>query len=203
MGTLLNLLLMGMASNLDNLSVGIAYGIRRIKLPPLPNLVIAAIAFAFTYASVWAGTYTGRFLSNRAANAIGAGLLIGVGLWVILAQRRRPEAGVPRPASDPPLLLDVWQEPEEADVDRSGVISVGESVVLGVALSVNCFTNGFAAGLWNLGALPTAMFNAVLSYMTLWGGAWLGARYGARRLGNKATYAAGCMLILLGIHQLS
>ena len=39
------LVLIGISANLDNLGVGIAYGVRRINIPPLSNLIIAVIAF--------------------------------------------------------------------------------------------------------------------------------------------------------------
>ncbi|HEY3366154.1 MAG TPA: sporulation membrane protein YtaF [Symbiobacteriaceae bacterium] len=199
---LVHLLLIGIAANLDNLGVGVAYGIRRIKIPALPNLVVAAIAFLFTYVSVVAGAYTGRFISDTAARAIGAVLLIGVGVWVVLAQWRGPKE---RPASkgdQPNWVLAILQEPERVDADNSGSISLSESLVLGAALSINCFTNGFSAGLWKLGALPTSICTAAFSYLTLWGGAVIGARYAAEWLGSKATVVAGCLLILLGLHQL-
>lgn len=201
MNALFHLILIGIAANLDNLGVGVAYGIRRIRVPAPSNLVIAAIAFLFTAASVWAGAFTGRFLADQTANAVGALLLIGVGIWVILAQWR-PRAGVPRPRRSTPLVLRIWQEPAQADFDQSGTITLPESLVLGVALSINCFTNGFSAGLWKLGALPTALCTAFFSYLALWGGAWLGMRYAAQWLGNKAAIAAGCLLLLIGIHQL-
>lgn len=196
------LLLIGVAANLDNLGVGVAYGVRRIKVPPVPNLIIAAVAFGFTWVSVWFGGYIARFLSDLVANSLGALLLIAVGIWVMAAQwRQREPTPQPQPAAFSPSVVDVWQQPERADSDRSGAISIRESLVLGVALSINCFTNGFTAGLWKLGALSTSLSTASFSYLALWLGAWLGVRYAARWLGNKATFAAGCLLILLGLHQ--
>lgn len=199
MHTLLLILLIGIASNLDNLGVGVAYGVRRIRVPFLPCLVIAAFAGLFTYLSVWAGSFISGFLSPTAANVIGAVLLIGVGIWVMVSQKRETQATVEATDSG---LLQVLQEPVRADADRSGVISLPESVVLGVALSINNLTNGFSAGLWHLNALATALSSAAFSYLAIWGGAGLSGRFAAGWLGNKATIAAGCLLILLGFHQL-
>lgn len=202
MNPFLQLLLIGMASNLDNLGVGLAYGTRRIRISPLPNLVIAAFAFLMTVTSVWVGTYVGRYLNNLAANTIGAVLLIGVGVWVISSQHRPNEETPKKTSANPPSLLAVLEDPETADSDGSGEISVPESLVLGVALGMNCFTNGFAAGLWRLGAVETGIANALFSFLTLWGGSWLGLRYAAQWLGSKATIAAGVLLILIGLRQL-
>lgn len=207
MNEIFHLLLICLTANLDNLGVGIAYGIRRIKVPVTSNLAIAAIAFTFTYVSVLAGSYIGQFMSRGLANVGGALLLIGVGIWVMASQHRDAGESAAEPATDQaqhgaPLVLAVLQEPDKADLDHSGVISFGEALILGVGLSINCVTNGFSAGLWRLNPLPTAAITALFSYGTLWAGDWVGMTYAAEWLGNKATITAGVLLILLGFHQL-
>lgn len=193
-------LLIGLAANLDNLGVGVAYGARRIRVPVLPNAIIAALAYGATWFSAVAGGFVARLLPAAVANVTGAVLLMAVGVWVILTQwRRRPEP--PAPAAGTGVLR-VISAPESADRDNSGTISVGESLLLGAALSINCLTNGFSAGLIGLGAHGTAAVTALFSYLTLWGGSLLGIRYAAAWLGERATVLAGCLLILIGIHQL-
>jgi len=191
------ILLISLASNLDNLGVGLAYGVRRIRIPLLPNLLIAGCGMLATYLTVWAGGMVARFLPVHLANVIGAVMIIGVGLWVM-----KPKA----PASAKPVrthsVLGLLDEPEQADLDQSGVISLKESIWLGVALSINNVTNGFSAGLWTLGPFPTALGSGLFSYLTLWGGALIGSRYAAQWLGEKASVVAGLLLILIGVHQL-
>ena len=189
----------GIASSLDNLGVGVAYGVRRIAIPPLSNLVIAFIAFLFSCISIMAGSFLARFLTETTANAIGACAIIGMGIWVIYGA-----GAVPKPRTKPSrlLLMEVLDAPEAADRDRSGVISLSEALILGVALSLNCLTNCIPIGLWRLSILPAAVVNAVLSYAGLWGGVWLGRRWGAHWLGGKANAFAGVLLVLLGLHQL-
>jgi putative sporulation protein YtaF len=200
MNGLFHLFLLSIAANLDNLGVGVAYGVKRIKVPPLSNLIIATIAFLFGCISVIAGTYIGHFLSDATANAIGAILIIGVGIWVMLPPKK-VSAKEDAITHDPPLFIEILHEPEQADRDHSAVISWQESILLGVALSINVFTNGISAGLWKLDVIATAFSMAVFSYATIWIGTWLGSRYGARWLGNKANIAAGILLILIGLHQ--
>ena len=193
----LHLLTIGIATNLDNLAVGVAYGIRRIWIPTTSNLAIAAIAFVFSAVSAVAGTYVGRFMTASTANLIGAILMVGMGLWMLPRRKQQPK---PTPAHPSPIR--VLHEPELADRDHSGVISLGESLVLGVAVSINCLTNGLPAGLWKLNPLPVAGCNAALSFVTLWCGAWLGKRYGEHWLGRKADGLAALLLILLGVRQI-
>ena len=195
-----HLLGIAIASNLDNLAVGVSYGVRGIELPPLPNLVISAIAFALTYLAASLGVSVAQFMTDRAAVVAGAMLMIGLGIWVMPAgkPRRRLSSG----ASSRPSVFRILAEPELADLDRSGTISVFESLFLGLAVSLNCFTNGLSAGLWKLGVPEVALCNAVLSYLSLWFGSWLGRRYGAHWLGRTSPVFAGWLLILLGACQL-
>lgn len=191
------ILLISLASNLDNLGVGLAYGVRHIRIPVLPNLLIAGLGLAATYVSVWAGGLVAQFLPVHLANVIGAVMIIGVGLWVM-----KPKTPTPSQPPETPSVLGLLDEPEQADQDRSGVISLKESVWLGVALALNNVTNGFSAGLWSLGAFPTALGSGLFSYLTLWGGALIGSRYAAQWLGEKASVVAGLLLILIGVRQL-
>ena len=167
MKILLHLLFLSIAANLDNLGVGVAYGVKRIKVPPLSNLIIAGIAFLFGCISVLMGGWIGRFLNDATANIIGAVLIIGVGLWMMRPEKlqfileRNPHK------SETLLIIRILHEPEEADSDHSDLISWKESILLGVALSLNIFTNGISAGLWKLNAIYTALSMAVLAISLL------------------------------------
>ena len=199
MRTFVHLLIIGVASNLDNLGVGVAYGVRRISVSPLSNLLIAGFAFLFSVAAAMAGAGVGHFLSDRVAAVAGAVLMIGVGLWII--QPPRPRGAVPPRAPARPSFMRLLAEPELADRDHSGEISLSESLVLGIAVSLNCLTNGVSAGLWKLGVLPMAVCNAALSYASIGLGVWLGGRYGTPWLASRANVLAGGILILLGVRQ--
>jgi len=106
-----------------------------------------------------------------------------------------------KPPSRRPSFRGLLRDPELADQDHSGVIGLGESLTLGVALALNCLTTGLPAGLWKLGILPLAACNAALSLAALACGVRLGRQYGAQWLGRKADVLAGSLMILLGCHQ--
>ena len=201
MNFLFHLVILSLAANLDNLGVGVAYGVRRIKVPALSNLIIAGIAFLLGIISVLIGKSIARFFNDAVANNIGAALLIGVAIWVMLPQKQTSHSQT-ESRKKHTSLLELLNNPEEADWDHSATISWQESIVLGFALSVNVFTNGITAGLWNLDAVFSALMMALFSFLTIWTGTWLGEQYGSRWLGNKANITAGIILLLLGIYEL-
>ena len=199
MHELSHLLVIAIACNLDNLGVGVTYGLRRIAIPPLPNLMMALIAFLFTVLSAHAARLASLLISERAGTIGGAVLMIGFGLLALPAPwvRRAPRPEKPRAS-----LRDVQQRPELADRDHSGTISPVEALLLGTVVSLNCLANGLPAGLWHLRIMPLALGNAILSYGSIALGVWLGRRYGEHWLGRKADWVAGLLLVALGVHQL-
>lgn len=194
---LLQILAIGLASNLDNLAVGMTYGVRRISIATCPNLAIAGIAFLFTLASTVVGAHAEHYLPPRWAYRLGAMILVGIGIWMLPVWRRHRWAMAPA-AAQRPLVMRVLRSPELADRDHSQTIDFSESILLGVALSLNCLTNGLPAGLWKLNVWSVAMCNAVFSFVALWFGVWFGKRYGERWLGRKADAVAGTLLIVIG-----
>ncbi|ARO64880.1 Integral membrane protein [Bacillus cereus] len=53
---LFSIFLIGIASNLDNAGVGIAYGIRKIRISWFNNFIIAFLGFLFTLLAGFLGT---------------------------------------------------------------------------------------------------------------------------------------------------
>ncbi len=76
------IVLLAIAANLDNLGVGIAYGLRGRYISLVSNLTIALISGILTLAAMLFGKWLETFLSARLANDMGAFLIIGVGVWV-------------------------------------------------------------------------------------------------------------------------
>ncbi|OKH52688.1 hypothetical protein NIES2101_13695 [Calothrix sp. HK-06] len=76
-------LLLAIASNIDNFAVGIAYGVKKLKIGILTNLFIALVSAIGTYLSVAVGKDINHYLSINTANVIGSFVLVAVGAWSI------------------------------------------------------------------------------------------------------------------------
>lgn len=189
--------LIGIAGNLDNLGVGVAYGARSIGIPALPNLFIALVAALGAFLMGYAGFGIGVALSPEVANVTGALCIIGVGVWVLWPRRAQGTAG--DPARDPIGLI---HNPERADEDSSGDISLMESLALAVALGINAWAGGLGGGLVGVPPWALALTTGLFSYLTLWAGEHLGRRTVGHLLGERASLAAGLLLILIGIKDL-
>ncbi|MDQ0188974.1 sporulation membrane protein YtaF [Alicyclobacillus cycloheptanicus] len=195
-----SIIAIGIASNLDNAGVGIAYGVRRIRIPWFPNLLIAVISFAATLLAGIFGHFINGWLPPQVGTWIGTLVIVAVGIWVLMQPfiARHP----PKRKAKNGVITSILRNPESADRNRNLAISPGESLILGIALAMNALAGGFDAGITKLDVVWTSVSVGVFSYVLLGLAAFAGERYAAERLGEKATIAAGILLILVGIHQM-
>ncbi|KFM99076.1 sporulation membrane protein YtaF [Bacillus clarus] len=197
---LFSIFLIGMASNLDNAGVGIAYGIRKIQISWFNNFIIAFFGFLFTLLAGFLGNWISLFISEFTANLIGAIVLSVIGVFILcqpFLNKQEEEQG-----KDDSVFMGILRNPEKADFDGSKTISFSEALVLGVALSINNIAGGFDAGVTNLNLWWTAIISGVVSFICISGFSYVGKRFLAEYLGKWATIIAGVLLILIGIDQL-
>ncbi|WP_067621280.1 sporulation membrane protein YtaF [Alicyclobacillus acidiphilus] len=199
--SLLTMLALAIAANLDNAGVGIAYGVRKIHISTLANLIVAFITGIATILSGWVGSTLSRYIHPVVANGIGAAVMFAVGLWIISepyrSRRKRLKA-----ARNGSVIGRILEDPAEADFDKSKTIGMLEAVILGIALAMNAFAGGFDAGVTHLNLWGTTLFVTVFSFVLLGLSAYLGRRYAAKALGDKATLIAGLLLLAIGVHQI-
>lgn len=197
----LAVLAIGLASNLDNAGVGIAYGVRKIRIPWYSNLTVAFISTLGTLLFGLFGSIIAQSISPWISHAIGSAVIIAVGVWVLLQAYKETDSPdiVPENTGHFSRLL---RNPEEADRDSSKSISFSESILLGAALAMNAFAGGFNAGVTNLNIWLTSLSVGVFSYILFALSSWFGEKYAAEKLGSRATVISGILLILIGLGQL-
>ena len=117
----ISICLLGIATNLDNLCIGMAYGCRGQKIGVRVNAYIALISGLISLVLCLFSSCIAEGLQTL-PNFIGACLLIAIGIWTLWPKQQK-ETAVAAQAS-------AW--------------------VLGLALAVNCIPAAFGAGLTGL-----------------------------------------------------
>ncbi|GIN84670.1 sporulation membrane protein YtaF [Heyndrickxia sporothermodurans] len=203
------ILAFAVSSSIDNLGVGISYGIRKIRIGLGANLLIAVICFLMSAAGITFGLWLSKVLPGMFPVIIGAFLLIIIGIRImLLAVPRKNAASNVKNDYDQPLnsIEEILKNPELADKDKSGDISWWEAIVLGVALSANALTNGLGAGLLGFSALAISLTAAIGSFISVWAGVKLGAkladvRIGKFTLGQFGTLLSGAIILVIAINS--
>ncbi|WP_407311722.1 manganese efflux pump [Desulfosporosinus sp. SB140] len=194
------MLWIGVASNLDNAGVGIAYGLRKTRIPLTPNSIIALMGFSLSCVGGILGNWISFCLTPFTCQIISTTVLVSIGVYVLSQQyfNKKPKEHL----SEDNLILRVLRNPEEADLDNSKSISLFESVILGIALSLNNLAGGFSAGITHLNILMTSSISGFFSFICTGLCAIFSLKFAAGRLGEKATTISGILLILVGVRQI-
>ncbi|WP_019635994.1 sporulation membrane protein YtaF [Paenibacillus fonticola] len=197
---LLAIIAIGLASNLDNAGVGIAYGARKIRIPWYSNLAIALISFLATLVSGLFGNIISAWIHPWIGQLIGTIVIVGVGVWVLLQPYMEKKTLQEDGSTN--SFTRLLQNPVEADKDSSQSISLAESLLLGVALAMNALAGGFNAGITQLNIYYTSISVGVFSFILLALCAGFGEKFAAERLGQRATVISGLLLIFIGFRQM-
>ena len=188
---ILSSLLFAISANTDNFVVGLTYGIKRIKIGWLSNLLIALISLLGTVISMCAGKLIFNFIPEIASNFIGGIILILIGAWSVfnLFFSKKTSDGI-------------LENPENADKDNSLNIDVKESVILALALTINNIGLGVGASITGLNIVLTSNFTFFLSLVMIEIGYVLGSRFFSKLFCKKATLISGLIIIALGVYEM-
>jgi putative sporulation protein YtaF len=145
-------LLLVFAVSADAFVSSFAYGAKKIKIPFLSVMVISAISAAFLAVSLFAGEFIRGFLSESTANVLCFLILFMLGLVKLLdnavkalikKHNKHINGQLRFKLLNFNFILNIYANPEDADQDRSNVLSPAEAVSLSIALSLD----GLAAGI--------------------------------------------------------
>ncbi|WP_158291405.1 sporulation membrane protein YtaF [Desulfosporosinus sp. Sb-LF] len=202
-------LFLGLAANLDNLGVGISYGVKKIRVPFLSNFFIALLSGVVVAISVLTGHLLSRYIA--VAGEIGALIIVAIGFWVIAHKTSTSDC---LPAAIPVMktysvpikalncVVQITKEPSVADFDANGFISTKEAMVLGLTLSFNCIATGVGAGLTGMDPLSSGISVFIFSMISISVGYLIGWKTASDRFEQFAQVISGVVLIIIGIYEL-
>ncbi|WP_432354228.1 manganese efflux pump [Sporosarcina sp. A2] len=182
------ILFLGIAANLDNLGIGLAYGIQKTKIPFRSNVTIALVSMVVTYFAMVTGDQLSTYISLGTADLIGGLLLCTIGLWMLLQPR--------------PMQPNPFEDPTVADTDGDRIISIREALPLGFLLSANCLAAGFGMGVGGSSMLGTITSVGFFSLITIGASHRFGSLLSRTWIGKYPTGIAGGLLIVIGIVEI-
>lgn len=209
---LLPSLLFGISASLDALLVGISYGLRKIRIRALQNLAISLVSLLGTCLSACLGIHLLPFLPPILAGCTGSIILILLGVYYIIKWifailvKYRARAMAKMQATAEVQAADNAQTfvREKASPENSRTsLSIWETLILSLTLSVNNIGIGLSASMAGLPLLPAAAMTFGCSALFLLCGNRLGQSRFLRLIGNAADPISGLLLIGLGILQLT
>jgi putative Mn2+ efflux pump MntP len=157
---LFNCILLSLSTSIDSLGIGITYGMKNTKISFIGKLILFGISFFITSASVCFGDYLTHFFPESYANWIGAFLLIFIGIVVIVKA----------------IKESYYQKQDYYDYDHSNLIDPKESVILGIALSIDSFGIGLSSSFMGINSFFFPLMVGIFQFLFLSLGNFLGKK---------------------------
>lgn len=202
---ILAVLLFVLTSGIDNFTVSIAYGMKKIKIGILSNIVIGTISALGTFLSMSLGYIITKFISESIANILGNTILLGIGIWFIFdyySSKQGRQAKENPTAEFNPSCIEILEKPEKADLDHSGSIDLKESFGLAVALAINNIGLGIGASILGLNIGLTTLLTFIFSIVVIPLGILLGRSILLKIFENRASLISGLIIIILSIYEI-
>lgn len=218
--TWISIFVLAFAVSLDSFGVGLTYGLRNIRISIFPLVVISLLSGLMILLATQVGSGLLTIIPKPMAEALGGTILIAIGFWAIYNlltqksknstrkqvthQQNQGESSnlITIEVKRLGILIQILKTPCDADMDRSGEISMLEAAVLGLALSLDAFGAGIGAALVGFPPLMTAVLIASCSFFCLYFGVFLGKTFSDIKIFQKISYLPGIMLILLGLTKI-
>ena len=189
-----SILLFIVSANIDNLVISISYGIKKIKIPLISNIVISLISLIGTAAAMLLGKSTLSFIPSYAANILGSSILILIGAVCIIKYCFGEPKGNEKACPVENL--------ERYDKDESGVIDIIESVSVGMLLTANNFGLGIGASAYGLDIVVMSAGSFAVSIISIFLGNTIGKSRLSKIAGKYAEIISGIIILILGLQGL-
>ena len=199
MALILSALLFSLSSNLDNVVVGIAYGIKKIRIGVIPNLIIAIVTTTGTFLAMSVGAYISKFLPHSIANSLGAVVIISLGVYFVTQSIIKIVNSTKSKELALKNINDMIEYAEKSDLDCSGDINMKEALLIAFGLTFNNLGTGVAASITGVSIQFTVIATFILSILTIIFGEAVGNHVFGKLLGKYAPLFSGILLIILGI----
>jgi putative sporulation protein YtaF len=195
---ILSALLFSISSCLDNVVVGTAYGIKKIKIGIIANLIIAIVTSTGTFLSMSLGLYISKYIPQSFSNILGAGVIVILGMYFVIQSLIKLFHHTKSKALALKDLTDMFDYVEKSDLDKSGDINMKEALLVAFGLTFNNIGAGIAASITGVNIYFTVIATFIISILTIILGEIMGNQIFGKLLGKYAPLIAGVLLLVLG-----
>jgi len=206
---ILGAIVLTLTLSLDALAVSFAYGLKKIKIPPLSACIINFICTATIGLAFLFGTVINSFIPEWVAVGLSFAILLIIGIVKLLdsitksviRKHSKLSKEVKLSLLNFKFILRLYADPEEADVDMSRNIEPREAVLLAIPVSLDGFAIGFGAALLGFNGWVIILLSILADGAAIWLGGLLGNK-AAHKIPFNISWLAGAILIVLAFTQL-
>jgi len=216
---------LAIALSIDSFGAGITYGMRKIRFPILPILIVGICSSIVMVLAMTFGNWLASKVPANTGSFLGAIILIILGIKAMLQsyiQNKGKDSKIEEKIEKRDenvtnsmdtkwkwhikslgLIIEIYKKPVMADIDKSGSISILESLILGIALSLDDIGAGIGAAFMGLDITALSILNGITSSIFIVFGLILGFYFSNKNLEKNKVFAymPGIILILMGLNK--
>ena len=197
-------LVLALILSIDIFAVSFAYGTSRIKIPFKSIMIITIVGSVILGLSIYFGAFLLPLMPEGAADVLAFIILFTLGIIKIfdslikryIRKKGKASKKVQFSAFSLKFVLDVYADPEKADLDKSRVLSPKESLAVAIAVALDAFALGFGAGLIEVNPIQIIGFSLVIDVAAVLLGCFAGRKI-AQKVPINLSWLGGVILIVL------
>jgi len=207
--TIFEAIVLASSLSLDAFVASFAYGSNKIKIPLKSVQIINIVCSSILGISVLVGTIVRQYLPGWLTAAICFIILFVLGMAKLLdgitksiiRKYNNLNKELKFSLFNFKFILNLYANPEEADVDASKTISSAEAAALAISLSLDGVAVGFGAALGNVNGLSVFLCSLVTDALAVILGCYIGNKV-SRKLPFNLSWLSGAILIILAFTKL-
>ncbi len=164
------------SANIDTLILSISYGLSITKISLFNKILIAIITSIGTYFSIVIGEVIDKYLPTNFSNIIGGTILILFGISII------------------------YQAFIDTEKIETNTLTTSKSIILALTLGINNIGVGIAAGICDINAIITTIFNFIFTIVIIDLGLFIGKNIILKTPSKYFEILSGVFVILIGIY---
>lgn len=191
---------------IDSLAIGIAYGMKKIKIPIKSLLLINTVCTGVLSVAMFLGNVLKNILPGRLPTIISFLILLFIGIYFLLEgivnyfvskNKRKFEIKF----SNIKIIIDVVVDCTKADMNESGDIDLMEAFYLGMALSLDSLGIGFGTAMGSINYIQILVLSFIFNMIIILIGLKLGEKLVSKsKMGF--SWISGLILIFLALCKL-
>ena len=195
--------------SIDIFVVCLAYAGNNIKIPFRSALIITVVCSGVLGICMIAGVIIRHYISDKLTVIICFSMLMLIGIIklcdsitkAIIRKYNTLSKEISFSLLNFTFILNLYANPEDADIDKSRTLSPMEAVYLAVPVSLDGIAVGFGAALVKTNVALTVASSIVIGFAAIFAGCKLGRKL-AQELPFNPSWFSGIVLIILAITKL-
>lgn len=197
------------ALSTDAFVASFAYGSNKIRIPFSSVTVINVVCSSILAISLFLGSIISPFVPEHLTKWVCFTILFVLGIVKLFDSsiksfiRKHSDWDKKLKFSfcNLKFILDIYAEPEKADIDSSNVLSPLEAASLSIALSLDGLAVGFSAGLGSVNYIEVVLFSLISDMVAVMLGAYIGRKV-VEKVPLNLSWLSGTLLLVLAFMKL-